>query len=283
MSVFQKITGILSNSFQIGGPTGPKVANSSGDVAAFKSDGTTLAQVQGALLDGNPNALATWASVTKRYQIRASFDASGAAPTNLSEGYMICSVGGHGYTAGDLAFDNGTVTGDCIRIPRAVGMLITIQGPSVDNPDGGGTLAQGSAYIYSGSAWIKLLSDTTGLTQTMKMDFDQSNLSVPTVTVLSNNTIPAGAIILSSKTETFGAAPFNATGLTLAVGLESGDASFIQSTTDSDLTVNNATYIVPGPSGSVGSTAKLQLSLTCSGEGTTGTGSVIVEYVVPTN
>ena len=277
-SIFQKITGILSDTFQLGGASGPKLMNDSGDIVASNAAGTDMVQVRGALLDGNPDALATWASVTKRFQIRGDFDSSGAAPTNTtSAGYLYCSTGGNGFTAGDLAYDNGLNSGNCIRIARSIGMLITIQAASF------GSFVQGAAYIWDGSAWDKFLSGTAGLVQSIEVPFAQSDLTVGSATLDSTAHIPSGARILRSRVETFGASAFDATALTLAVGNVTTN-NRLQATTDNDLYTNSSFFVVEGSeNGDWDGDHPVRLTLTCSGTGTGGHGSgrVIVEYVTP--
>ena len=292
-SNFSKLAGNIGADFQIdktgvgtlgvSSGAGPTLAHiNSTLVVAADLSGPTFAEVlaQHVTTTGgtNDNVLTTFGMFKGRFVIAASFDSSLADPTNTgSLRFLVCATGaGVGtYNVGDIAFDNGTSIGACIRIQVQNGFLITIG----STPTTAGTLpvlAANSAYLWSGSAYQKLTTSASGNTQVIRVPFVTADF--PGI-LNSTATIPGNATILRSRVRVKNGATFDVG--TVSAGY-TGQVSRLMASADSNL-ATEGNFTVEGTTGNLDwSATNAAVLLTLTGAPAAGgSGEFIVEFVVP--
>ena len=299
---FSKLAGIISSAFRINATddTNSAVFTVQVDGASqqhvFVNDkdgggyGGKLVEVDAAILTASHSALATFASVTNRYLIAASFDASASVPNNTTtQQYLLCTNGdGAGWGAGDVAFDNGTGSGSVLKLGQHIGDVISINGNSVGG--GGSTttptsFVQGGVYVNQTPGTFAQLAtgtpSTTGIVQTIAIAFGFADVNAGTKP--SGTTLPANAIILRSRVQVYSA--FDNVS-TMKAG-NTGNDHILMSTTDNSLAATGgAIFSVEGASdpGQVwGVDSVVTLTFGSATPATTGNAVFLVEYVLPFN
>ncbi len=306
-NIFQKIAGIIGSTFQIG-IGGPKVKNNSGDIEArnaadsaytsfrtngyylgasgpyIKNSSGTLAirdssdATYAPLNAGTPttwgdNALVTASMLQKAFIVGDEFNGTSPPANSGTVQYLLCTSTGGAYTAGDLAFDNGTSTGTVTRIPATDGMVVSV---TTALNTGTLTVDPGVQAWFSGS-FTPLLTGDSGIAQSIMVEFSDADFAG--VTKSSTATIPADAIILNTRVQVFNGAAFNAG--TVAVG-HSSAAALLQATTDNDLTTAGLNIVEGTSTNADWGAAALAVQLTFTGSPSPGgQGRVVVTYVEP--
>lgn len=285
MANFSKLAGVIGGLFQLdktkqspvaGGVAGPNLANQAGDLFVANAAGDAAAQVYAQVKSADNNVLVTQAMLVKRFLIASSFDASTAIPNNSNTAkFVIAHTAGNGWAAGDIGFDNGANDSTpVIHLPVAAGYLITI-GSSATTAGTIPALAAASAYIWDGSAYVKLAAgEPAGLVKSIKVPFASTD-----GTVTSTATIPGSATILRSSLRV--TTLFDDAAATVEVG-RSGSLALLQATTDNSLAVAG-NYLVESTSSGAGwgSSANAVVVTVSPGSATVGGGYVVVEYSTP--
>ena len=285
MANFSKLSGVIGGLFQLdktkqssfaSGSAGPNLVNQAGDLFIANAAATGPAQVVAQVLSNSNNVLVTQAMLVKRFLVTSSFNSSSIPNNSSSPGFLLCHTGGSGgYSAGDLAYDNGANDGSpVIHLPVSAGYLITI-GASATTAGTIPALAAASAYIWDGSAYVKLAAgEPAGLVKSIKVPFAYTD-----GTVTSTATIPANATILrSSLRVTTG---FDDAAATVEVG-RSGSLALLQATTDNVLGTTGSYLVESTSSGSGwGGSANAVVVTVSPGSATTGSSYVVVEYSTP--
>lgn len=274
MGIFQKLSGIIGSTFQIGGTSGPLIKNNSGAVEAKNAADNAFVPVNaGTPTAWGNNAVVTATMLQQAFIVGAEF--SGASPPSNSGTvqYLLCTTAGGAYTAGDLAFDNGTSTGTVSRIAATTGMIISVTA----SLNTGNLVIGPGAYSWDGSSYDPLLTGYGGIAKSILVDFATADFAAGTKS--STATIPANATILNTRVQVLTGGAFSAG--TVSVG-HSGTAALLQATTDNVLTTAGL-YIVEGTTTNAdwGNSA-LAVRLTFTGTPTAGgLGRAIVTYVTP--
>lgn len=276
MGIFQKLTGIIGSTFQIGGTSGSILKNNSGAVEAKNAADSAFVPVNaGTPTSWGNNAVVTATMLQQAFIVGLEFDGA-TPPTNSGTvQYRLCTTASAPYAAGDLAFDNGTSTGTVMRIAATPGMIISVTA-SLNT----GTLVIGpGAYAWNGSAYNPLLAGYGGIAKSILVDFTEADFAGGTKS--STATIPANATILNTRVQVLTGGAFSAG--TVSVG-HSSTAALLQATTDNDLTTSGL-YLVEGTTTNAdwGASA-LAVQLTFTGApGAGAAGRAIVTYVTPDN
>lgn len=306
-NIFQKIAGIIGSTFQIG-IGGPKVKNSSGNIEArnaadsdytsfrtngyylgasgpyLKNSSGTLAirdSADAAYAPLNAGTLTTWGNnsvvtatmLQKAFIVGDEFDGASPPSNTGTVQYLLCTTTGGIYTAGDLAFDNGTSTGTVARIAATNGMVVSVTAPL---NTGALTVDPGVQAWFSGS-FQPLITGYTGIAQSILVEFGSADFAG--VTKSSTATIPADAVILNTRVQVLNGAAFNAG--TVAVG-HSSTAALLQATTDNDLTTAGLNIVEGTSTNAAWGASALAVQLTFTGSPSPGgQGRVVVTYVEP--
>lgn len=283
MGIFQKLTGIIGSTFQIGGTSGSILKNNSGAVEAKNAADNAFVPVNaGTPTAWGNNAVVTATMLQQAFIVGSEFDGA-TPPTNSGTvQYRLCTTASAPYAAGDLAFDNGTNTGTVMRIAATPGMIISVTA-SLNT----GTLVIGpGAYAWNGSAYNPLLAGYSGINKTVEIDIGTVDFNPVggSSTKSSSTLIPANARILRSRVQVLNGGAFD-NAATVSVGY-TGAVSLVQATTDNNLLAVN-TYVVEGTSGNLdwsGTDIEVLLTLNCTTSApTAGAARVTIEYVTPDN
>ena len=274
MGIFQKLSGIIGSTFQIGGTSGPILKNNSGAVEAKNAADSAFVPVNaGTPTAWGNNAVVTATMLQKAFIVGAEFDGASPPSNSGTVQYLLCTTTGGAYTAGDLAFDNGTSTGTVSRIAATNGMVVSVTAPL---NTGALTVDPGVQVWFSGS-FTPLLTGYSGIAKSILVDFTDADFGAGTKS--STATIPANATILNTRVQVLNGGAFSAG--TVAVG-HSSTAALLQATTDNDLTTSGL-YIVEGTTTNAdwGASA-LAVQLSFTGSPTAGaSGRAIVTYSTP--
>ena len=284
MGIFQKLTGIIGSTFQIGGTSGSILKNNSGAVEAKNAADNAFVPVNaGTPTAWGNNAVVTATMLQQAFIVGAEFDGA-TPPTNSGTvQYRLCTTASAPYAAGDLAFDNGTSTGTVMRIAATPGMIISVTA-SLNT----GTLVIGpGVYAWDGSAYNPLLAGYGGINKTVEIDIAPADFNPVggSSTKSSSTLIPANARILRSRVQVQNGGAFD-NAATVSVGY-TGAVSRVQATTDNNLLAVN-TYVVEGTSDNADWSASdtavlLTLNCTTAAPSPGGAARVTIEYVTPDN
>lgn len=273
MSLFSKISGVVTSFFQIGGPAGPGFSDTSTTVlSAQNSSQSAYAIVRGAtpLAD---NDYTTKAYVDEAYKpliVTAQSNAATSLIANSgSEHYIVVSASGSGaaaaYVLGDVLWDDGTSTGNVGIISAVVGASIVVTTALSGGTD---TFTANSEYVWTGTTWLNLAPSVAGAQYTI-------NMAVGTAASQSSTTIiPANAIItacLLSITTGYTAAA------TISVG-QTGTTALLMGTGDNDPQIIDE-YVNEAQT-SWGA-SPLAVLVTVGNAPSTGVGTVAVTYTLP--
>ena len=285
MGIFQKLTGIIGSTFQIGGTSGSILKNNSGAVEAKNAADDAFVPVNaGTPTAWGNNAVVTATMLQKAFIVGAEFDGASPPSNTGTVQYLLCTDDGGAYTAGDLAFDNGTSTGTGMRIAATGGMII-----SVTANLNTGTLDIGpGVYAWNPGtlAYDPLLAGYGGINKTVEIDIGTGDFNPVggSSTKSSTTLIPANARILRSRVQVLNGGAFNHAA-TVSVGY-TGQTTLVQATTDNNLLAVN-TYVVEGTSGNADWSATgiaVLLTLNCTTVAPNmGAARVTIEYVTPDN
>lgn len=272
--VWDKMRGIVGNLFQLGGPVGPNLKNSSGVIELRNDDDSDYATGRAAHIASGAGLydLVTLLDLQGRIP-NITFDFAGAsapgAGTNTGEFGFVHTTGGI-YTAGQVVYDDGATL---IVIPTEVVRHLTTS----TAVSGTISLIQNGLYAWQSASWI-LKGDgaatAVGLVQCIEVDFDFNDAGG---TVNSTTQIPDGAIVLWSSVEVETAFDGSSTALLFVDG--TSDQNLILTTENWLDTVGSyqnreRVDITSSTTGTVG--------VTVAGTApTVGVGRGIVEYVTP--
>ena len=273
MGIFQKLSGIIGSTFQIGGTSGPILKNNSGAVEAKNAADSAFVPVNaGTPTAWGDNAVVTATMLQKAFIVGAEFDGASPPPNSVTVQYLLCTTTGGAYTAGDLAFDNGTNTGTVSRIAATNGMVVSVT--TVLNT--GVLPVDPGAQVWFSGSFTPLLTGYSGIAKSILVDFTDADFPG---TKSSTATIPANATILNTRVQVLTGGAFSAG--TVSVG-HSSTAALLHATTDNDLTTSGL-YIVEGTTtiAEWGASA-LAVHLTFAGSpGAGAAGRAIVTYATP--
>lgn len=265
-------TSLRTNGYYLGS-TGPFLKNSSGTLAVRDSGDTTYAPLNaGTPTSWGDNAVITATMLQKAFIVGAEFDGASPPSNTGTVQFLLCTTTGGAYTAGDLAFDNGTSTGTVSRIAATNGMVVTV---TAALNTGTLTVTPG-AYVWFGGSFTALITGYSGITKSIEVDFTNADFGGGTKS--STATIPANARILNTRVQVLNSNAFDAG--TVSVGY-TGVADILQATTDNDLTTTGL-YVVEGTSTNADwDTSARAVLLTFTGSPTAGQGRAVVTYVEP--
>lgn len=267
MSLFSNLRGIMGSLFQLGGPAGPNIKNSSGVVEARNANDTVYAIVRGGTPVGdndltNKQYVDTMAT---RTVVSAQFDGNNALPANTaSEHFYVVTTTGPNATIGQLIWDDGSSVGTTVVIPAAARVIITTQAFA------GGTISFSADSMYfwdvGTSTWLNVGGSLmSGAVRCIR--YAVTNAASQD----SAKTIAAHAIINSCWISV--TTPYSA-GATGKVG-QAGTLNLLQDTADNLLTVAGI-YKVDQDT-DWGASA-LTVRFTVTGSPAAGAGYVIIFY-----
>jgi hypothetical protein len=278
MALFEKLRGIMGDLFQINGPDGPQIKDTSGVIEAKNFDDSAFTQVRVADSPGGTgaalkDAINVLLGRSRLALIQFSFNGSGPpAPGANTNKFGICHTTNGGYTQGQIYYDSGTAL---VLIPNDVAAHITTTAAIT----GAQSFIANGLYAREGAGWVlkgDVVGAATGLVRTIEVPYSYTDDGTP---VLSTTVIEAGARVLRAwnKVET----AFNAGTPTVLVDIDgSVTDEVLMATTDSKPKKAN-TYLVPEIVLIIAdSEGPVRVTVDKSGS-TSGDGRVIVEYVTP--
>jgi hypothetical protein len=271
MGFFAKINGVIQNFFQIGGPAGPALKNSSGVIEARNAADAAYVVVRGGMPSGI-NDLTTKQYVdtlNKPVVVTLQHDGTVALPANsgTAKWYVVTTTGGFA-AIGELLWDNGSGSGTVLLVPVMEGRTIFT---SVAFTGGAISLAANSFYIWdiTTSAWLADAAvNFSGAVRTIKYA-----LANTPATQDSTATLPTGAVVLRAMIDV--TTPFSG-GTTITVG-QAGFLTTFMGTTDSHPTVSNQYEV---PQDTVAPVVGV-IRTTIAGAPAAGAGFTVIEYAVP--
>lgn len=229
-SLFEKLAGIVGNFFQIGGPAGPGLNNTSTTViTATAANGSTPANVRVAapLVDADAATKQYVDEIFKPVIVTAQSNAVSSLQANTStEHFTVVTTAGTGaasaYLIGSLLWDDGSNTGNVAIIAPALGDSII---PTIALTGGTLTFVANQQYVYVGSTvyWQQMSADVPGAEYAIQFAIGHGASTYSSTTI-----IPAGALVLSTTINI--TTPFSA-GATISVG-QTGSTSLLQGTGD---------------------------------------------------
>lgn len=276
MALFEKLRGVMGQLFQLNGPDGPNLKNNSGAIEFRDTNDTAYAKGRvadtpggtGAALNDAINLLMARSRVAL---IQYSFDGATppAAGANTNK-FGFCHTTGGSYTAGDIVYDNGT---SLQVLPADVAGHLT----TTSAITGTISMIANGFYAREGASWIlkgDVVGAATGLVRTIEVPYAYSD-----ATVSSTTAIEAGARVLRAWNKVEVA--FDGSSPTVQVDVDGTVSNAtIMATTDSNVKKAN-TYLVPEIVPIIADTEGPVLVTVTSSGSTTGSGRVVVEYVVP--
>lgn len=189
MSFYSNILGALGNFFQIGGPTGPGINNSSGILQARNAANNAFVRFQVA----NPVSDMDAVNLLTLQEIGASpvyctlqYNGNSAIPTNSSTvQWYVTTTSGTNASIGQLVYDDGSSSGNATIYSAQTGAQIF-----TPNSLTGGTISfsAGQGSYWSGSSWVPVSPNVQGA------DFNIA-LTCTTTGTTSSAQVPANAIV----------------------------------------------------------------------------------------
>jgi len=274
MGFFAKISGVVQNFFQFGGPAGPALKANSGAIDARNAADTLYAIVRGATPVGN-NDLVTKAYadvLNKPVVVTLQHDGTLALPANsgVEKWYVVTTTGGFA-TIGDLLWDDGQGVGTVTLVTAAEGRSIFT---SVAFSGGTISLVANAYYIWdiTSVAWLRDgADDFSGAVRSIRYAIANAPASQD-----SANQLPVGAIVL--RAEVIVTTPFSG-GATISVG-QVGFLTAFMATADNFATVANQYEV---PQDSTPPVLPGVIRTTIGGAPAAGAGFVRIEFAVPNN
>lgn len=262
MGLWHAIYGTMRSFFQIGGPSGPGLKRSSGELQVRNNIDNAFANLQVARATVDVHA-ATYLDVKERiFLIEFSFDgASPPTPGTNTGKYGICHTDGGSYSAGAIYLDTGAILADVVVYKRSVLMTTTTVTGTVSLVANGVYIAQSSVAPH---AWT-LKGDgspaSVGLVRSVQVNFTTASAS-------STTNIPTGSTVLRVYTNV--ASAFDTGTIAVKVG-----SLVVQSTDLNDPTTPGLYFNDSMASISSGDV----VNVTISGGPISGAGSAVVEFV----
>lgn len=271
MGFFAKISGVIQNFFQLGGPAGPGLKRSGAAIEARNAADSAYAVFRVATPVGDNDAVtkAYADTLNKPVVVTLQWDGTVALPANSgTERWYVVTTSGGFATIGDLLWDDGQGVGTVALVTAAEGRTIFT---SVAFSGGAISLAANSFYIWdiTSSSWLADAAvNFSGAVRTIKYSIANSPASQD-----STATLPTGAVVLRAMIDV--TTPFSG-GATISVGQVGFLTAFI-GTADNYPTVVDQ-YEVPQDTAApvVG-----VIRTTIGGAPAAGAGFVVVEYAVP--
>ena len=273
MSLFSKLAGIVGNFFQLGGPAGPGLNNTSTSVITVTTSNTsTLANVRGAfpLVDTDFTTKAYVDEAFKPLIVTVQANAVSALIANTgTEHYIVVSTPGTGaaatYISGTVLWDDGSSTGNVTILGPTTGATIIVTASLVG---GTFTFVANAEYVWTGATWLNLAPNIAGADYSIDMAIGTA------ASQSSTAIIPASAIITEVLLNV--TTPYSG-GATIAVG-QTGTANLLLSTGDNDPQVADQYLSEARVAWGASSLAVL---VTVGGAPGTGVGTVTVTYSMP--
>lgn len=273
--VWDKLRGIIGDLFQLEGPSGPNLKNSSGIIELRNAGDTAYVTGRAAHIASSAGLydLATLLNLQGRIP-NITFDFAGAsapsAGTNSGE-FGFCHTTGGAYTAGQVVYDDGT---SLIILPTEVIRHLTTSTAIT----GTISLIQNGLYAWQSSAWV-LKGDGsaagTGHTYTIEVAFDYNDEGG---TTSSTTQIPDGARIIWSRIEV--ETVFNGTGNTAHLYLDGTADQSLLVAAESDLETVGSYQNQEGFLVTSSNTGVVTVDVAGSGA-SAGVGRAFVMYVTP--
>ena len=269
MGFFSNILGSLGNFFQIGGPTGPGINNSSGILQARNAANSAFARFQVA----NPVSDMDAVNLLTLQEIGASpiycsvqLSGSSSIPSNTTtQQWYVVTTTGVNASIGQIVYDDGSNAGTAsLYSAQTGGQIFT---PSALT---GGTIsfAAGQGSYWNGSSWATISPNVQGA------DFTIS-LTCTTTGITSTATVPANAIV--DEIEVVVGTGYAAGG-TLEIGI-SGTLALFLATTSIPIT-SAGSYVWKDINTSVGA-SPAALIATIGGSPASGALVAYVRYRTP--
>lgn len=273
MGLFRNLAGTMASFFQVGGPTGSALKESSGLMQVRNSDDTGFArlQIDTPLEDSDAVTKLYADTLEKPLIVSRQADTSAALPTNTAvRGFVVVTTPGTGAAIGDLLYDDGSSAGN-------MSILSAVEGRTIAVTDAltGGTITfdADSIYIWDADAgtpeWVKIgdIGSVTGALRIIRFN-------VGTATTDSASTISANDRILSASVEV--TTPYSG-GATIELGKAGGTTDLIQDANDNRPQSSN-TYDKEQDTDWGAGAAAVRATVTGAG---VGAATVIVRYTNP--
>jgi hypothetical protein len=270
MSLWKKIVGTISSTFQIG-LAGPQINANAGAVEAKNAGLSAFAVVRGAtpVADNDLTTKAYVDALSVRYVVTAQISGASALPNNSGvEHFIVVSTTGGTGTIGQLYWDDGSGAGTVTIIPAQGGAMII---PTVALSGGTVAFKADTLYIWDTTsvAWVAASgAGASGSVREIRMPITNA------ASQSSTTIIPANARVSDVKAVV--TTPYSA-GATITIG-QTGSAALLQATTD-NLPQTAGIYDVEDDF-AWGASA-LAVLVTIAGAPAAGAGAVIVTYSVP--
>jgi hypothetical protein len=271
MGLFSKLNGTIAAFFQIGGPSGAGW-NNNGALAleARNAANTGFVNVRGAL-PTTDNDLATKAYVdttaSKPLPVSLEFNGNSALPNNsATEQWYVTTTTGPQSSVGDILWDDGTNTGTVTVIPAATGHTIVT---TAAFSTGAVPLAAQQMYLWTGSAWLDIAANVSGVTYCVEYIINHSAATQDSVTIL-----PAGAMVYDVRLVI---ALAYAAGVTISVGQVDNTSGFMGTGDNTPQVVGTYQVLPLG----IDASSAFAVRTTITGSLASGSGYVIVFYTVP--
>lgn len=274
MSVFKNFLGTMSQYFKIGGPSGPRLKNSSGAIEMRNTGDTDYATARAQEIQSSPNINDVPALLDLQGRVPNvtwSFDGSSPPSPGTNSGqFGICHTTGGGYTEGRVYYDDNS---SLILMPTEVVRSIT----TASAVSGNISLIANGVYALQGGSWV-LKGDgtgaTTGLSRWVEVSFDYNDAGTP---VDSTTSITDGTRVLGSRCVIETAFPDGTPTIQITVNGSSPE------------TIMSTSQNAPGTVGEyqtdltheITSSNEGVVRVTIGGSPTAGAGYALVEYAMP--
>jgi hypothetical protein len=268
------VLGTMEATFQLNGPSGPKLKDSS-DVVELRNAGDSAyatGRAKNIAASGGANDIVTLLDLQGRIpEITFDFDGASAPSPGANTGeFGMCHTTGGGYTQGRVYYDTGAAL---TLLPTEVVRTITT---STAISGSISFIANGIYAAPDGVTWV-LKGDgtgaTTGLDRVIKVDFDYNDSGTP---VDSTTSIPDTAVVtyaaIRIKT-VFGGSP------TIALTVNGSSPETLIGTGGNDPTAAHE-YVNHG-SHEITSSNEGVVRVDLQGAATSGTGYALVKYAIP--
>lgn len=277
MGLFTNLRGIMSSLFQIGGPTGPQLYNSSGVIELKDATNTNYAQGRAAHIVQSSttsyDVINLLMAQSRVAQIGFSFTGASAPSPGANTGkFGLAHTAGGGYAAGDVVYDTGTAL---YKLPTEICLHCT----TTSAITGTVSMIANGFYSRDSGTWT-MKGDTVnsfqGLTRVVEVSYAWNTGGG---TISSTAAIESGARVLRvyNRVDT----PFDGTSPTVEVVTDGTADQVIMATTDSNIAVSN-TYLVEEPVDIVANTAGVvKVNIVPGAGAANGAGKIIVEYSKP--
>jgi hypothetical protein len=267
-NAFQRLAGVITNFFQIGGPAGPGWNANGGAIEGRNAANSAFAVVRGATPVGD-NDLTTKTyvdTIFKPIPVSLQFNGGSALPSNSgTEQYYVVTTTGVNATIGQILWDDGSGVGTVTVLPAKTGNEIVT---TASFSGGTITLQSNQNYVWSGTAWLNISPSVAGALLCIRLPITNA------ASQSSATTIPANAVVARALLNI--TTPYSG-GATISVG-QTGSTALLMATGDNVATLAN---IYDAPQDTAWGASALALLVTVGGAPAAGAGFAVVYYSIP--